>query len=1116
MLLKEKVQLWRERFFGRQEIFGYKKSFFNAKEGKAVSQYIPMYRDKYKTREDRKGKTFTSAAELYLPLGDNHIENHIKGIMELLIYVLHTDHTSNFFALDFDLRHSFEEVLMVKKTLDSHGISCAIARSTSKGHHIYAFFDRGIEAEFITSYVSYVFEEVGFADQQRNEGRTLPETFPKTIELRDETSPGYGIKPPLQGKGMDIDKNCWVDEEDKPIGGAGHSEDQWEFFQNIQINNVAKFKKFLSDQKITISKIRMSEKRGAVCGVRKRTAPYEAPKDGNLNLIITGCPAMKRLWEGPSKDMSHEARVALLSWAVQTQNGLDMLREKWNYSDSAEDQIQYAIETYQQPWTCRALQEHGICIKGKDPAHTSGKVKDIHGADLKDYCFKKVPPRETIHGKVTTNPNNLPEDEWADPSPIRLRVPFKKENVKGLKDQIDDLDKDDPELGGKIAHIYERIVELRDAKQRKAVTDYLKTKKVAKVGELKDFEKEAKEVRKLEKERALDQGDGIQVINGTRYSALDTGGYATIDLDKDGNTIVSEISNFEIELERDIHMHSILNGSIRELHGIIMCQGVKTQFEIPTHEWNNNSKFAGAIAQSAGQSAVFRSINLDRIREAVSQFGTRNLEKENTYEDYGFDDPIKPTVYRSSTFNVTSDGIVMDGEHVDVSRQQFAKHLGISDLSKEDLEKTVKVIKNDLLRLQDPILTFTTIAHSLQSAIHNVYIPFTEAPILWIQGLTGSGKSTLAKFAQSFHGNFPRLLNVAATMRSIEFMAMIFKDALLVIDDFKEEFHRTNVIKLLQTFYDRSGRSRLRKDFSQAQDTHCRGLVMFTAEDRPTSEASALSRCIYIEAPQVIVDSKESDDRFQRILSVEKNFSGVTGKFLHYMLLNYPKPDDVTDRFWDLVKEIKNEIREKQNSHRVSQNLAANYLTWELFLEFLSVKGMLSKTEHSELKEQHWVNILQLRDSIIDVCGQEQASNVFIETLKELIGTGKYVIEGIPGADYDNKNATVIGFMEDPKSGEVFLNPDVCVRYVKDMLRGIGSGLSHSKTAIGKQLLQAGIITKHAPNRNQVRKSYKGIKRWMWCIDSVKSGIGPSVALLDGCEVQQCASKPESVDMSSF
>lgn len=1115
MLLKEKVQLWRDRFYGRQECFGYKKSFFSADKGEPVSQYLPMRRDKYKTSESRKGVVFSSPQEQFVPLGDNHIENHIKGIMELLIYVLHTDGTVNFAAVDFDLRHTFEDVLKVKRALDSHNVHSAIARSTKKGHHIYIFFDKLIEAKYVTSYISYVYEGVGFGDLLRNEGKALPETFPKTIALKDINSTGYGIKPPMQGKGLEIDQNCWVDMENHPIGGNGLSNEQWEYFKNIPKNNVETFIGLLEKNNVVIDDIRLSEKRGAVKQQDyKRLGPYERPKDGDLALVINGCPAMKRLWEGPTQEMSHEARVALLSWAIQTKNGVDMLRERWNYSQKAEEQIQYAIETNQKPWTCRGLQEHGICVKGKDPKFSTQKQKDAYGNDLTDYCFKKVPPKVAVNGKVVLNPDNLPEDEWADPSPVRLRIPFVKEGVKSLKEQIDDLDPNDRDLGNKISSLFQNIVELRDASHRKDVLDHLKSKKLLKVSELKEFEKEAKEVRRLEKERELNQGDAIRVINGTRYTILDSGGYATIELDKDGNTVVNEISNFEIELEKDIHLRSVLTGNIRELKGFIVCQGKRHSFAIPTPDWNNNSKLASAIAQSAGADAAFRSINLDKIREAVNQFGMRNLEKVDTYEDYGFDDDKEPGIYRSTTYNVTADGIVMDGDHVDMSRQDFAKYLCLDDITKDEFQKIIHFLKQEVLKFQDPVVIFPSIAHSLQAAIHNPYIPFPEAPVLWIQGTTGAGKSTIAKVAQAFHGKFPQLLNVNSTIRGIEFNSMLFKDALLVIDDYKEEYHRIGTMKVLQAFYDRSARAKQKQDGSSAKGTACRGLVMFTGEDRPTSEASTLARCIYIEAPSMLSE-KDTDIFIQKFSSkFAKYLPGVTARFIHYMLKNYPKPDELCDKFWEYAKVLRAPVYNRQNAPRISQNLAANYMTWELFLEFLDSSGLLTKEEKSELREVHWKCMEEIRDSMIEFCSEEQASNVFLNGLKELIGSGKYAIHGL--GSQDNKNATILGFMGEPGSGRVYLFPTLAVTAVKNMLKQVGSGLSHSTSAIGKQLVQDGFLERCDKGRSQTRKSFDGTMRWVWSLDSVKTGFGPSVKLVTNHDMASQDFSDSGIDMSTF
>jgi len=1097
MLLKDKVKLWRDRFHGRQEVFGTKNTFFSRKLQKMVSIYNPIFREKYITKESRDGVKFTSPEELYVPLNDGYVENHITGTRELLMYVLQMDGTINFAAFDFDSHHTFEDVLDVKRVLDAHFIPHGIARSTSKGHHIYIFFDKPLKANYWTSYVDDMYEEIGF--NSRLEGTVTksgkewsnPEVFPKTIALGDVVSLGYGIKPPMQGEGMGRGKNCWVDDQNKVIGGKGDSPEQWEYFSKIPKTNVGDFKKFLKDKNIEVKDIRMSEKRGAVRQRDyKRTVEYKPPRDGDLNLVIQGCPAMVRLWEGNAKDMSHEARVALLSWALQTKNGLDLVREKFNHHPAAEEQIAYAIDTQQSPWSCKAIQDFGICVKGRDPLKISGKTKDKQGAILSDYCFERVPPRETIHGKIVINPKKIPEAEWAWPSPIRFRIPFKKTGAKALISQIDKLDEKDPDLADSVAKIYENIVELKDLKNRTKVIEYFKTKKLMQTSILKQFEKEAKETRREEKMREGFKRDGTRTLNGIHYTTVEGGGYATIGRDMEGNLILpQEICNFEIIIEKDIRKHSILGDDVKEFRGYIDCCGKKTPFKIATADWNNNSRLAEAIAISAGTEAVFKNADLDHVRAGVKLWGKAFTVSINSYEDYGFDRQKKPTVYRSKEWNITDQGY-RSGEdaHADLSDGVFASQLNLREISKERFAEVVSIIKNDLLTMQDSFLTYTTIAHSLQATIHNCYIPFGDSPILWIQGLTGAGKSALSKFAQSFHGNFPRLLSIQSTPRSIEMYTMLFKDALLVLDDYKEAYYREGTIKLIQKIYDRSDRGRLGVNFKQSEAINCRGLVMVTAEDPPTSEASALSRLIYLESNHVVIDSKDNDIRFRRVEGAQKYFSGITGRFIHYMLQNYPQPEVIHEKFYEIRTALKDPIRDKntQNSNRVVQNLAANYLTWELFCEFLQLSGSLSQDEFAEMKETHWKNVEDLRDSIITYCGREQASNVFLNIIRESLMSGKYRIDGFGP---DNPHAEIIGFVDSPEAGEVCLFPSATVGLAKRKLREVGSALSHSKEAIGKQLLQDGMIKDRESGRSTKRKTYRGSREHIWCIDGPKAGL---------------------------
>ena len=854
------------------------------------------------------------------------------------------------------------------------------------------------------------------------------------------------------------------------------------------------FKQMTVEHEIPIKEFRMSETRGLVEQMSyKNAAPYEAPSDGDFSLIISGCNMLYKFWNMNPADIPHRGRVAMVSWAMQTNNGLKMLRDKWGHSSKSEYHIQNSIETHQQPWTCVACQDHQFCTKGIDPKYSSGEEKNLDGSVVTDYCFKRVPPKSTVNGQVVINPDKLPEDQWPLPSPVRLRKKFVYVTLDDIKKEIGDLSKNDADLASKITDIKVKASKLKDKKKIKEINDFLKERKLIAVKDLKELEKEATEMIKLETVQSLEADSNILVVNGTRYILMENGGYGILDVDKDGNTTCSEISNFQIILQKDIQLHTMMDGRMRELKGYVNCCGKKTQFHIDMEGWNQPSKLANSISASAGTNAIFRTMNLDKIKEAAGIFGMRTLSTDNIYEDHGWDDKFKPSVYRSQNWNITQDGIVSGEDHVCFKRSPYAHELGLIKLNREEFSSIIHVLKNDLVNLQDKMITMTVIAHSLQAAIHNVYIPFNDAPVLWIQGLTGAGKTTIARMGQTFYGPFERLVSITGTINSLEMFTMTFKDALLVVDDYKENMYpkaRTDMIRFIQKTYDRIGRTRLKADLSQRQDAYCRGLVMITSEDRPSSEASVLSRCMYIEAPQVSCDSQDGKISFNKILDNNDMFCGITPKFVHYMMVNYPDPSAIKSRFNEIQEELIAPIRGTNNSNRVSQNLAANYFTWSLFCEFMVHEGVMTGEEHTNFVEDHWQNVQSIRDKMVCVLGQEVASAVFLDTLRGLVLSGECKIEGFTENTENNRYSKVIGFVDPALPKEVYLIPKVCIGMVKSAVASTGSGISHGTEAIGKQLVQQGIITKWEKERTQIRKSWKGGRPYLWCMDLAMTGLG--------------------------
>ena len=81
------------------------------------------------------------------------------------------------------------------------------------------------------------------------------------------------------------------------------------------------------------------------------------------NVINGGCPALKRVWD--KENVPHRERVAIMSMAIRTSDGESLLFNRWP-SDKTIYQIENAKKNNLLPWSCRKLQEEGVCLKG-DP-----------------------------------------------------------------------------------------------------------------------------------------------------------------------------------------------------------------------------------------------------------------------------------------------------------------------------------------------------------------------------------------------------------------------------------------------------------------------------------------------------------------------------------------------------------------------------------------------------------------------------------------------------------------------------------------------------------------------------------------------------------------------------
>ncbi|RLC98643.1 MAG: hypothetical protein DRI46_10940 [Chloroflexi bacterium] len=735
--------------------------------------------------------------------------------------------------------------------------------------------------------------------------------------------------------------------------------------------------------------------------------------------------------------------------AIHTKNGADFIRETYNNHPMAISQLKHAIATNQRPWSCARLQTEKICKLGLHPK--LGKAKD--------HCFSAAPPMEMVGGELKRNPRKLARDRWPQPSPIRLRTDLKHTAKTKMEDDDETKEKEDKP---KKKPLSERI-------------------------------EEAKAI--------IRESSSVVEINGLFFGQDENGIYEqTVDA-RTGIPSQRYLTNFHLTVESQREVRS-LEGPPDTLI-VLYSDTFKKKVEVPAEVWPSSPKMAPLLSMAFGCEAVFSPIDLDKIRAAITKLSEGTINKTTSFADFGYDSYSKPTEYRTTDCRITAEGIEEAKELV-VGGFDQAKNLGMKKLDREVLKYVTECLINDVLKIHQPEITITAVAHALQAGIHNAYMPLQKAPILWLQGITGSGKSTLALVCQAFYGVFEHMVSISSTLRSLEYLSMQFKDSLMVIDDYKGGNQKFNMIELLQQFYDRSGRSKMSSstNYNDSSSYYNRGLIMFTSEDKPTSEASTLARCILVDMPYLGDNTSEHDGRFNRADKAASFLSGITAEFIRHTMKNKTKKD-FEKEFGEIMRDLTLPGKLKQNSKRISANLCANFLTWKMFCEFMAVEELCTREKSEELIGIHWTSIKAILVRMVDSCTEEQASNVFLYYLQSILSTGRYIMEN---DKHIYPHATVIGFIDDSEEDEVvYIYPPTAYGEVKKHVKNSGSDISHSIEAIGKQLKHDGVIAKANKGRNQLLKTVDGVKRWTWCIYAKHIGYQPSFKLIQGGDTEPIA-----------
>jgi hypothetical protein len=216
-------------------------------------------------------------------------------------------------------------------------------------------------------------------------------------------------------------------------------------------------------------------------------------------------------------------------------------------------------------------------------------------------------------------------------------------------------------------------------------------------------------------------------------------------------------------------------------------------------------------------------------------------------------------------------------------------------------------------------------------------------------------------------------------------------------DDYKPEVVQPyQVVRVLQTYADNTARGRLKSDATANVLRPIRGLLVCTGEDVPEHNASAVARSVIVRVPQ----QAKNVDAGTRCLEECERYSGVMADFIRWLLAEKRIPV-FTKRFAELQKRFNGDVAGQQNDIRVATNLAQLGAAFELLAEYL---GDVWSDWQEAVRRFVEEDLVAIRDGMLGEAKEQQASEVFLRTLAELIRFNHVRIEGLPGQrETDNR-----------------------------------------------------------------------------------------------------------------
>lgn len=1071
----EKARLFRKRFYGRQDVYG-KGKVIQRDDGSTFKQYYPVCQNFWS--DDCRIKTKTGGCggcqfKAHEPVTDETVLRHILGQEEQIVYVLNERNKIRFMAMDFDCKpgkeriaYTFEDVKKVIQVLKELKINYGVARSTTAGFHVYIFFNEEASPAKARAVAFYVFERTGFMEEHRQNIRPIPEVFPKSVYVSADGI-GNGIKcAPIESR-FEVERNCFVTDENSMLP----ADLQWEYFAKIPDNSPKILDEIIEANQLEVYDDEQTAGNDPLRSLHIKRGPrgkWEPPLTGSIEKTLEGCAALRRVKQKCLRGdaLSHHEGFALFHVAMNTADGLDWFQRYsgWGKTEQDQRQLEQSIRANYSPWTCRKMQENGVCNTGTK-------------------CFDKKPPIQIIDGEVTIR-KDVPENEWPEPSPIRYAFGRGEDFLAKLMKEAEDLTvmTDAAERATKIREIADRA-QVFDENQQSDLLTFMVDKKLGKKKDLQTlFRKAGKEHEEEIKQAAANRTDMV-AVGKLLFKKLQPFGYATFQKLKGDAKVEIPICHFDIRITEERAMKETNQSTFV---GVFEMVGYKREFQMDSAIWADNGKFYEFFKVLLQSRFRFSRNDVDILRQACEAFSDMTGIERSTFgtEQGWIENGSGELTFVTPDYMVDKEGVRPNKDHkLSLAGKGHASKLNFKMLDDSTFRDVMFHIKADLWNAYPKDMMYTGFAHTFLAPLKKP-LGITVSPTLFYEGLTGSGKTKMSVLFQNFFGEFGGPLLYNSTGKAIMEEGYDFKDCLLVVDDYKETdlWQRKAAEDCIQYSYDEGSRSALKQSGQKRSPRAPRGIFMMSGELIPSNEASLIARTILVETQKR--DMTGSLEQYNRCAKeYARYYSGVTPRFIHFVLAQ--DLGRIKTELDEMVYSFMLEIKDAQNAARIATNLGLNFMVWKLFIRFMLATSIVTENEADNYLQEHLEIIKSLLGRMALRCRDEQNGVVFVETLREMLFSEKVSIRGLTG--YNHDKVPVVGFTKPDEENVVYLFPQITFEQVKSNTRS--SVLRGNVQSFGKQLEDLGLTARRGASRVACDVYFEGGTRRVWALHLDKLGL---------------------------